>query len=889
MISRGVGMRTNNTRRVSGWLVFALFILLFSGSVALGQDWPSCSSSGCVSSDLQVLQVFVEAQSCIGSSRSGVLKAELSTNTTRYAVRLAGKVYAIGAGGATRLITTVEVCLTTFTGTSSVTLDASLAWNCDERLELRDVLVSWQSNSSFYPCGTSLPCSAITPKCNYYGSAFAVAGSEPANQRPSAADNTVSTDEDTAHVFTLSEFGYSDPDGDALDHVKITRLETRGELKVSGVGVSLNQQIAASSIGAGQLTFTPFPDDYATAYTSFDFKVHDGTEYSSTSYTMTIDVDPVNDPPVAQNQARSVIVLGSTGPFALAISDPDDLLADLSCSCIDPPDYGTVVIVDPVVHTVNYENTGGAPTTDTFTYRVCDPDSACDTAIVTITVEAAPNSNPVVGAADQSTPEDTPITFQVSHGDADGDTLTCTASPPTQGTISPDNWTISSPYPAYKDLTYTPHTDFVGVDTLVISCTDGNGGMDVVSVQITVTTTNDAPVAVDGSTTLLEDVPVTAQLSGYDPDGDPLTFAITAPPSHGTTSGFDSTSGAFTFTPDADYHGTDTMTFEVCDPSSACDTGTFTFTVSSINDVPIAVDDSIDVARDASAQIAVLANDSDADGDPLHIAAVMPPLHGTAEIVGNQVKYVPSIGYYGSDTLTYLIEDSHGGATSAEIHINVLNAPPRADAGGVYLGLVGEPILLDARFSTDPNIEDTLQYRWDTNGDGKWDTEWLRTATVEYVYERPHRGPIAVEVRDLYLGSPIGATDTASTFALIEPKPTQIAVSVYVDLNGNGEFDEEDAGLPGVSLLFDDALELLTEEDGTAILDDVAPGIHTIRISEEGIAYLQERGFFLEEEALASVELVAGEWIALFFNPEARGFLEVDLGAEDDRNSEGND
>jgi hypothetical protein len=869
--------------------MFVLLVTFFVGSIAIGADWPSCDSSGCVSNDLQVQRVFVEAQLCVGSSRTGVLKADLITNTTRYNVRLTAGVYAIDAGSSTRLVETVDICLTSFTGASSVTLDQTLTWDCAERLELRDVLVSWKSNASFYPCGRNLPCSSITPKCNYYGSAFAVAGSEPLNQPPTAADNTVSTDEDTAHVFTLSEFVYSDPDGDALDHVRITSLEANGELKVSGVGVSLNQLVTNSLINAGQLTFTPFPDEHGATYASFDFSVHDGTEYSSSSYTMTIDVDPVNDPPVAQNQSRSVVQGTSTGPFALAISDPDDLVSNLSCSCVVSPGKGTVNIVDPIAHTVNYTaNAGVAPTSDMFTYQVCDPDLACDTAVVTITITATPNSNPVVGAADQSTPEDTPVTFQVSHADADNDPLTCTASTPTHGTISPDNWAISFPY-TNEALTYTPDTDYIGVDTVVISCIDGNGGMDVVSVEITVTATNDPPVAVDGSTSLPEDVPVTAQLSGYDPDGDPLTFAIATPPSHGAVSAFDSVSGAFTFTPNADYHGLDTMTFEVCDPSSACDTGTYTFTVGSINDLPVALDDSIDVARDTSALIAVLTNDSDADGDPLQIVRITPPQHGSARVVGDRVEYVPSVGYFGADMMTYYIEDTQGGATNALIHINVLNDPPRADAGGAYFGMVGEPVLLDARFSTDPNIEDTLQYRWDVDGDEEWDTEWLSTATVEYTYERPYRGPVTVEVRDLYLGTPIGATDTASTFALIEPKPTQIAISVYVDLNGNGEFDEGDVGLPGVSLLLDGDVEFLTGEDGTALLDDIAPGTHTVRISEAGIAYLQERGFFLSEEALASVELETGEWVALFFSPEARGFLEVDLGAEADEDTDGKD
>ncbi len=120
------------------------------------------------------------------------------------------------------------------------------------------------------------------------------------NQLPESADNVVSTDEDTAYVFSISDFAFSDADvdpADSLQSVMTTLLPTQGTLKLSGVAVSVGQEISAYEIAAGLLTFEPAGDEFGTSYDSFQFAVSDGVAYSAACYTMTIDVNAVNDAP----------------------------------------------------------------------------------------------------------------------------------------------------------------------------------------------------------------------------------------------------------------------------------------------------------------------------------------------------------------------------------------------------------------------------------------------------------------------------------------------------------------------------------------------------------------------------------------------------------------
>ncbi len=124
------------------------------------------------------------------------------------------------------------------------------------------------------------------------------------NDAPTAANKTVTTNEDTTYTFTAADFNFSDVDGDTLASVKITGLETVGSLQLSGGDVALNQVISKADIDAGNLKFVPIANANGAGYDSFGFSVNDGSTDSASSYTMTIDVTAVNDAPLL-NAGRS--------------------------------------------------------------------------------------------------------------------------------------------------------------------------------------------------------------------------------------------------------------------------------------------------------------------------------------------------------------------------------------------------------------------------------------------------------------------------------------------------------------------------------------------------------------------------------------------------------
>ena len=112
-----------------------------------------------------------------------------------------------------------------------------------------------------------------------------------ANTAPTAAHNTVTTAEDRAYTFTAVDFGFMDADaGAALASVKIVTVPGAGTLALDGTAVMAADVVTEAQIDADMLTFTPARDAHGAPYTTFTFKVNDGTDDSASAYTMTIDV-----------------------------------------------------------------------------------------------------------------------------------------------------------------------------------------------------------------------------------------------------------------------------------------------------------------------------------------------------------------------------------------------------------------------------------------------------------------------------------------------------------------------------------------------------------------------------------------------------------------------
>ena len=397
------------------------------------------------------------------------------------------------------------------------------------------------------------------------------------------------------------------------------------------------------------------------------------------SATVTITVADVNDPPVAVDDTDSTPEDTPVTTDVLANDfDTDGTLDTASLAIITPPANGTVTV--NADGTVTYTPNANWFGTDTYTYEICDDDGACDQATVTITV-ADVNDPPVAVDDTDSTPEDTPVTTDVLTNDSDVDGTLDTASltiitPPANGTVTVN---------ADGTVTYTPNAGWFGTDSYVYEICDDDGACDQATVTITVADVNDPPVAVDDTDSTPEDTPVTTDVlaNDFDTDGtlDTASLAIITPPSNGTVTV--NADGTVTYTPNANWFGTDTYTYEICDDDGACDQATVTITVADVNDPPVAVDDTDSTPEDTPVTTDVLANDSDVDGtlDTASLVIITPPANGTVTVnADGTVTYTPNAGWFGTDSYVYEICDDDGACDQATVTITVadVNDPPVA-------------------------------------------------------------------------------------------------------------------------------------------------------------------------------------------------------------------
>ena len=113
------------------------------------------------------------------------------------------------------------------------------------------------------------------------------------------------------------------------------------------------------------------------------------------------------------------------------------------------------------------------------------------------------------------------------------------------------------------------------------------------------------------------------------------------------------------YTPAADFNGTETITYTVSDGTDTSE-GTLTITVTAVNDIPVAVEDTLELIEDATlTSIDVIANDTDIDGDTLTLTAVSTDGTGTVAVNadGVSVDYTPAADFNGTETITYTVSD----------------------------------------------------------------------------------------------------------------------------------------------------------------------------------------------------------------------------------------
>lgn len=435
-----------------------------------------------------------------------------------------------------------------------------------------------------------------------------------ANDGPVAEDDLFNGDQigATGNVFDDNGSG-ADSDVDANDVLTV--------VAVNGVDTQVGQElillsgqtVQVNADGTFAFSSNGFFDGLGVgeSYTSpiLTYTVSDGQGATDTA-TISISIAGQNDGPVAVDDAfvtpengaytADLFRLGQISPVQDYDPDITDsfTLTELNGSAapsITLASGAEVTVVDATTGDVFYNPLAafdylgvGETATDSFTYTIEDENGATDTGTVSVQIVGANDDPDAVNdsftALDTGADEDTPITFAAADllgndSDIDGDTLEIVAVSPTGtagGTLAlnPDGSVDYSPAAAMQGLA----AGDILVETFTYTVSDGNGGSDSATVSFEIAGVNDAPEMADQSETTDYEVALNATLSGFDIDGDSLSYALV--PGEGPDNGtiVVNPDGSYVYTPNSGFSGSDSFQALVSD-GTASDTATITVDV----------------------------------------------------------------------------------------------------------------------------------------------------------------------------------------------------------------------------------------------------------------------------------------------------------------------
>ena len=487
----------------------------------------------------------------------------------------------------------------------------------------------------------------------------------PVNDAPVAGEDDKITPEDQP---VSGKVPVTDVDGDDLTYV-VAEPPKNGTVTIDP--------------DTGDYTYTPNPD--FNGDDSFTITVDDG-KGGKVDVPVNITVTPVNDAPVAGEDDK---ITPEDQPVSGKVPVTDVDGDDLTYVVAEPPKNGTVTI-DPDTGDYTYTPNPDFNGDDSFTITVDDGKGGKVDVPVNITVTPV-NDAPVAGEDDKITPEDQPVSGKVPVTDVDGDNLTYTlGEPPKNGevTINPDG-----------SYTYTPDPNFNGEDSFIVTVDDGKGGKVDVPVNITVTPVQDL-TGQDDTATVKEDEVLDGTVATNDSttSGGTLVYEKASDPTNGTL--IFNADGTYTYTPNANFNGTDSFTYTVKDPASGEEsTQTVTITVDPVQDLT-GQDDTATVKEDEVLDGTVATNDSTTSGGKLVYEKASDPANGTLTFnADGTYTYTPNANFNGTDSFTYTVKDPASGEESTQT-VTITVDPVQDLTGQDDTATVKEDEVLDGTVAT---------------------------------------------------------------------------------------------------------------------------------------------------------------------------------------------
>ena len=337
----------------------------------------------------------------------------------------------------------------------------------------------------------------------------------------------MSTDEDT-ESFSPAGGRYvmvcHDMDGDG--EIQMHSNPSNGWISFDGVETYEDYHNPATSrIIYRQFHYTPNQNWYGTDTFTWKCVSSDPSVYHT--HTVTVTVNPVNDPPAVWPGGAGDISVTEDVPKTInlqtwgSIYDEETDITDLNFIIVDTPQHGTLEQVNGEPHKWIYTSEPNWYGDDSFSFKVSDGDLESSVETVNLIISAV-NDPPVADNQSFSTNEDTPASFTLTGSDVDSTDITY------QIVVYPQHGTIDES--SLPSLVYTPDEHYFGPDSLQFTMNDGSLTSNTATVSIYVDPTQDIPFAfsmgIHGNPNIgygaetLEDTEIMISLEGLDWDSE---------------------------------------------------------------------------------------------------------------------------------------------------------------------------------------------------------------------------------------------------------------------------------------------------------------------------------------------------------------------------------
>ncbi|WP_156487151.1 Ig-like domain-containing protein, partial [Achromobacter piechaudii] len=507
------------------------------------------------------------------------------------------------------------------------------------------------------------------------------------------ANDTVTTNEDTTVNINVNA-------NDTFENAGHTITAIDGNAIVVGTPVAVANGMVTLKAD-GTLDFAPAANYNGS--TSFTYTVTSGGVDETA--TVSVSITPVPDAPMTVDPAVPGQTFDSaTGNYATTTTEDTAVTGQVSAvdgdgdplaySVGTAPAHGTVT-VNASTGAYTYTPTADYYGSDSFVVAINDGTGNITLSTVNVTVSA------VVDIANDSvtTNEDTTVNINVNANDSfenaghavtaiDGNAVVVG----TPAAVANGMVTLK----ADGTLDFAPAANYNGSTSFTYTVTSG-GVDETATVSVNITPVPDAPMTVDPAvpgqtfdsatgnyaTTTTEDTAVSGQVSAVDGDGDPLAYSVGTAPAHGTVT-VNASTGAYTYTPTADYYGSDSFVVAIDDGTGNITLSTVKVTVSAVVDI---ANDSVTTNEDTTVNIDVNANDTfenaghaitAIDGNAIVVGTPVAVANGMVTLKADgTLDFAPAANYNGSTSFTYTVT-SGGVDETATVSVSVtpVNDPP---------------------------------------------------------------------------------------------------------------------------------------------------------------------------------------------------------------------